>query len=437
MFLTRRFYIVLAAIAAILASGVLFSPLFLLGKGLLVLLAVVLAADVVVLWSLPKVEVDRICSERFSLGDDNEVTLRLTNRSTLPLRLTLIDELPTQLQERHFSLSAKVGAGSAADVTYHVRPTMRGVYAFGHVLAYAATPIGLAERRHRCGEPCDVKVYPSYLMLRRLELMAATDNLMEMGVKKVRQIGNNTEFEQIRDYVQGDDYRTINWKASARRTHLMVNVYQDERAQQVFSVIDKGRLMQQSHEGMTLLDHAINASLVLSYVVVNRQDKAGIITFADHFGSFVPAERHSSQMQRILECLYGQQTTFGESDYSILTPNVNRLVGKRSFMMLYTNFTDFGSLTRQLPYLRLLNQRHRLLVVFFEDDELSSYVAADAHGGEEYYQHVIAEKLIYERRLIVSTLRQNGIFSLLTSPKRLSVDVINKYLEMKSRHLLV
>ena len=436
MFLARRFYIVLAAIAFILASGVFIPALFGVGKGLLVLLAVALAADVVVLWSLPKVVADRICSERFSLGDDNEVTLRLTNRSSLPLRLMIIDELPVQLQERHFSLKTTVEAGSISDVTYRVRPTMRGVYEFGHVLVYAATSLGLVERRHRCGEPCDVKVYPSYLMLRRLELMAATDNLMEMGVKKVRQIGHNTEFEQIRDYVQGDDYRTINWKASARRTHLMVNVYQDERAQQVFSVIDKGRLMQQSHGGMTLLDHAINASLVLSYVVVNRQDKAGIITFADHFGSFVPAERHSSQMQRILECLYGEQTTFGDSDYSILTPNINRLVGKRSCMMLYTNFTDFGCLSRQLPYLKLLNQRHRLLVIFFEDDDLSAYVATTADGGEEYYQHVIAEKLIYERRLIVNTLRQNGILSLLTSPKSLSVDVINKYLEMKSRHLL-
>ena len=437
MFLTRRFYIVLAAIAFVLASGVFFPPLFIVGQALLVLLVIAVAVDVVVLWSLPKVEAERICSECFSLGDDNDVTLRLTNNSSLRLRMKLIDELPAQLQKRDFLLTAMVNAGSAADVVYHVRPTMRGVYAFGYVLVYAASPIGLAERRHRCGEPCDVKVYPSYLMLRRLELMAATDNLMEIGVKKVRQIGNNTEFEQIRDYVQGDDYRTINWKASARRTHLMVNVYQDERAQQVFSVIDKGRLMQQSHEGMTLLDHAINASLVLSYVVVNRQDKAGIITFADRFGSFVPAERHSSQMQRILECLYGQQTTFGESDYSILAPSINRLVGKRSFMMLYTNFTDFGCLSRQLPYLKLLNQYHRLLVVFFEDDELSAYVATDAHGGEEYYQHVIAEKLIYERRLIVSTLRKNGIFSLLTSPKKLSVDVINKYLEMKSRHLLV
>ena len=426
----------MAAVAFVLASGVLLTPLFWLGQVLLVLLAVALAADAVVLWSLPKVSAERICSDRFSLGDDNGVTLRLTNRSALRLRLTVIDELPMQLQERHFSLSAMVNANSKTDVPYHVRPTMRGVYAFGHVLVYAATSLGLIERRHRCAEPCDMKVYPSYLMLRRLELMAATDNLVEIGVKKVRQVGNNTEFEQIRDYVQGDDYRTINWNASARRTHLMVNVYQDERAQQVFSVIDKGRLMQQSHGGMTLLDHAINASLVLSYVVINRQDKAGIITFADRFGSFVPAERQSSQMQHILECLYSQQTTFGDSDYSILTPNINRLVGRRSFMMLYTNFTDFGCLSRQLPYLKLLNQRHRLLVVFFEDDELSAYAATTARGGEEYYQHVIAEKLIYERRLIVNTLRQNGIFSLLTSPKSLSVDVINKYLEMKSRHLL-
>lgn len=437
MFLSRRFYAILAAIAFLMASGVLFSPLFLAGQGALVLLAVALAADVVVLWALPEVGAERVCSERFSLGDDNEVTLRLSNKSSVRLRMTVIDELPAQLQERHFSLCATVDAGMDASLAYHVRPTVRGVYGFGHVLVYAATRLGLAERRFRCAAPCDVKVYPSFLMLRQLELMAATDNLPEIGLKRVRSVGNNTEFEQIRDYVQGDDYRTINWKASARRTHLMVNVYQDERAQQVFSVIDMGRLMQQSHGGMTLLDHSINASLMLSYVVIRRQDKAGIITFADRFGAFVPAERHSTQMQRILECLYAQQTTFGESDYSILAPTVNKLVGRRSFMMLYTNFTDFGSLSRQLPYLKLLNQRHRLLVVFFEDDDLSAYVASEAHGGEEYYQHVIAEKLIYERRLIVSTLRQNGILSLLTSPRKLSADVINKYIELKSRHLLV
>lgn len=281
-----------------------------------------------------------------------------------------------------------------------------------------------------------VKVYPSYLMLRKYELMAVSNNLTELGIKRLRRTGNNTDFEQIKDYVKGDEYRRINWKASARRSHLMVNVYQDERSQQIFSLIDKGRLMQQAFKGMTLLDYAINASLVLSYVSIHRQDKAGLITFADTFDSFVPAERHAVQMQRILECLYHQQTTFGESDYSMLCPNVNRLVGKRSFLVLYTNFTDFGSLNRQLPYLRMINKRHRLLVVFFDDPELHDFVATPQHSEDEYFEHVIAEKMIYDRRLIVSTLMQNGIYSLLTTPEKLTVDVINKYIEMKSRQLL-
>ena len=342
--------------------------------------------------------------------------LDLSNHSPMKLRLTLVDELPVQLQTRDMALHCQVAAGESHSLSYPVRPVARGAYAFGHLLVFASTAAGLAERRFRFAEPVTVKVYPSYLMLRKYELMAATN---------------------IKDYVQGDDYRTINWKASARRSHLMVNVYQDERSQQVFSLIDKGRLMQQSFDGMTYLEYAINASLVLSYVALHRQDKAGVITFDDRMGPLVPAERRGGQMQRILEALYGLQTTFGESDYSILCPNVDRLVGRRSFFVLYTNFTDFSSLERQLPYLRLLNQRHRLLVVFFEDVELRDYMASPIQGVEDCYQHVIAGKLAYERRLIINTLKQNGIFGLLSSPQNLSVDVINRYVEMKSRHLLV
>ncbi len=437
MFLTRRFYIMMAAVAAILAAGFLFPPLFIVGQWLLVILAVLVAADVLALYTVVRLSASRSCAGRFSLGDNNDVRLDLSNHSPMKLRLTLVDELPVQLQTRDMALHCQVAAGESHSLSYPVRPVARGAYAFGHLLVFASTAAGLAERRFRFAEPVTVKVYPSYLMLRKYELMAATNNLTELGIKKVRRAGNNTEFEQIKDYVQGDDYRTINWKASARRSHLMVNVYQDERSQQVFSLIDKGRLMQQSFDGMTYLEYAINASLVLSYVALHRQDKAGVITFDDRMGPFVPAERSGGQMQRILEALYGLQTSFGESDYSILCPNVDRLVGRRSFFVLYTNFTDFSSLERQLPYLRLLNQRHRLLVVFFEDVELRDYMASPIQGVEDCYQHVIAGKLAYERRLIINTLKQNGIFGLLSSPQNLSVDVINRYIEMKSRHLLV
>ena len=300
-------------------------------------------------------------------------------------------------------------------------------------IVIVAGRMGLLSRRYTCDAPLDVKVYPSYLMLHRYELLAISDNLTELGIKRIRRVGHHTEFEQIKEYVKGDDYRTINWKASARRHELMVNVYQDERSQQIYNVIDKGRIMQQAFRGMTLLDYAINASLVLSYVVMRKEDKAGLVTFNEHFDTFIPASRQPGQMQALLENLYSQQTTFGETDFSSLCVHLNKRVNKRSLLVLYTNFSGIGSLNRQLAYLQQLNRQHRLLVIFFEDAVLKEYVATPARDTEGYYRHVIAEKFVFEKRLIVSTLKQHGISSVLTTPENLSVDVINKYLEMKSR----
>ena len=234
----------------------------------------------------------------------------------------------------------------------------------------------------------------------------------------------------------GDDFRLINWKATARTSRLMVNVYQDERSQQVFSIIDKGRVMQQAFRGMTYLDYAINASLVLSYMAMRKEDKAGIVTFSSRFEDFVPASRYAGHMQNILEILYRQQTRFAESDYSALVDGVNLHVSKRSLLVLYTSFANRVSMERQLPYLLQLNRRHRLLVVFFEDDEVKDYLATRPDSDEEYYRHVIAEQFAYEQRLIVSSLKQRGIMALLTTPEKLSVDVLNKYLEIKARELL-
>ena len=222
----------------------------------------------------------------------------------------------------------------------------------------------------------------------------------------------------------------------ARRHELMVNVYQDERSQQIYSVIDKGRVMQQAFRGMTLLDYAINASLVLSYVAMRKEDKAGLVTFDEHFDTFVPASKQPVHMQTLLEKLYSQQTTFGETDFSALCVHLNKHVNKRSLLVLYTNFASISSMNRQLAYLQQLNRQHRLLVVFFEDADLKAYIESPARDTEDYYRHVIAEKFAFEKRLIVSTLKQNGIYSLLTTPENLSIDVINKYLEMKSRQLL-
>lgn len=426
----------LTVLVLLIGLGFLFPWLFVLGKWLLLVLSLVLMVELFLLYHERGVMASRSMSGRFSNGDDNEVSIPVESIYSFPVRIEAIDEIPPIFQRRDILFCLKLGIGEGKNIKYYLRPTERGVYSFGRIRVFVSTPIGLVQRRFTFAEPCDVKVYPSYLMLTHYELLAMNNNLSDLGIKKIRRVGNNTEFEQIKEYVTGDDYRRINWRATARTSRLMVNVYQDERSQQVFSVIDKGRTMQQSFAGMTYLDYAINASLVLSYIAMRKEDKAGLITFCNEFEVFVPASRRTGHMQNILEALYAQKTVYGESDYSALVSHVNIHVNKRSLLILYTNFANMVSMERQLPYLRQLNRRHRLLVVFFEDNELKEYVASRPDSDEEYYRHVVAEKFAYEQRLIVSSLQRHGILSLLTTPECLSVDVINKYLEIKTRQLI-
>ena len=465
MYLRYRFYYLLTVVILILASGYAVAPMFTVGRILLLLLVIAVVVDVVLLWRRKGIKAFRQMSQRFSNGDENPVSIRVESAYAFAVRLEVIDEIPFVFQRRDVCFKASLQPMGETTIKYRLRPTQRGVYGFGHVRVFASTVLGLVQRRFTCCEAQDMKVYPSYLMLRQYELLAMSNNLTEMGIKRIRRIGHNTDFEQIRDYVAGDDFRTINWRATARRSvsatpqgeegrlvqrfapRIMVNIYQEERSQQVFNLIDKGRMMQQTFNGMTLLDYAINASLVLSFVAINKQDKAGLITFSDHFDTFVPASRQPGQMQNLQEALYAEHTQFGETDYSALLAGLSHRVTHRSLFILYTSFTSMPALRRQLSYLRQLAQRHRLLVVFFEDEELRDFahhpscvpsVASDQRSSapittEQTYHRVIAEKFAYEQRLIVQTLRQYGIQSLLTTPQNLSVDVINKYLEIKSR----
>lgn len=436
MYLNRRFYIILILLILLMAAGYAFSPFFVIGRWGLFILLLAVSADGYMLYRASGIRASRRCAVRFSNGDENAVNIRVESSYPYPVSVEVIDEIPFAFQQRNIDFRLQLSPDEGKTISYCLRPGRRGIYSFGLIRVFVTTRIGLISRRYTCGSPLDVKVYPSYLMLHRYELSAISDNFMEPGIKRVRRVGHRTEFEQIKEYVKGDDYRTINWKASARRHDLMVNVYQDERSRQIYNVIDKGRVMQQAFRGMTLLDYAINASLVLSYIVLRKEDKAGLITFNEHFDTFVPASRQPDQMQTLLENLYSQQTTFGETDFSSLCVHLNKRVNKRSLLILYANFSGIDSMNRQLTYLQQLNRRHRLLVVFFEDTDLKAYMENPAKDTEEYYRRVIAEKFVFEKRLIVSTLKQHGIYSLLTTPENLSVNVINKYLEMKSRQLL-
>jgi uncharacterized protein (DUF58 family) len=216
----------------------------------------------------------------------------------------------------------------------------------------------------------------------------------------------------------------------------MVNQFQDEKSQPVYSIIDKGRVMKMPFDGLTLLDYAINASLVISNVALKKQDKAGILAFSKKVENIVVAERRTSQMNLILETLYNVSTDFFESDYSRLYADVKRNITQRSLMLLYTNFETLDSLHRQLPYLKGIAKSHLLVVIFFKNTELNTIITEKAETVQQAYDKVIAEKFAFEKRLIVNELQKYGIQSILTSPQDLTIDTINKYLEIKARGLL-
>jgi uncharacterized protein (DUF58 family) len=379
--------------------------------------------------------VQRLLSERLSNADENKVVLKVSNRMNFPVGMDIIDELPEQLQVRDFILKRSFAARQEKHLSYVIRPTGRGVYEFGNTILYIRSGLGFLLRRFENETSQAVAVYPSYLQLRKYQLISNA-TLNETGSKRMRKIGQSMEFEQIKDYITGDDIRNVNWKATARKGMLMVNNYTDERSQQVYCIIDKGRLMKMPFEGLTLLDYAINSTLVMSNVCLQKQDKIGLITFADKMGAIIAADRKLVQRENILQVLYKQQTAFLESDFEMLYMQVRNKIRQRSLLILYTNFESLNGLRRQINYLRLIARHHLLLVVFFENTELTRLSHSDALDKEDVYVKTIADKFVFEKKLIVKELMKYGILSILTTPQQLSINTVNKYLELKAKQAI-
>jgi uncharacterized protein (DUF58 family) len=378
----------------------------------------------------------RTVPEKFSNGDQNDVLLTIENNYTFNIFTTTIDEIPFQFQLRNFNIKQKIKPRKVIDFSYSLRPLERGEYVFGNLNIYVSSPLRLVARRFTFGANEMVPTYPGFLQLKKYDLLAFSNNLHQYGTKKVRRVGYSMEFEQIKEYVQGDDIRTLNWKATAKKNALMVNQYQTERSQTIYMVIDKGRVMKMPFNGLALLDYAINATLVLSNIILKKEDRAGMLTFSKKVENRVVAEKRGSQMNKLLEALYNVETNFQESDYGRLYIDIKKHIQHRSLIMLYTNFETMDGLYRQLPYLKGIAKNHLLVVVFFQNTELHDMVSQKAKNVQEVYDKAIAEKFIFEKKLIVNELRKYGIYSLLTRPEDLTVDSINKYLEIKTRGLI-
>jgi len=436
-YFTNLFYLSLIGIIVLFVLGFFFPLVYIISQYVVSLFLGLTIVDSILLFRKKRgFFASRDTMDKLSNGDENSIQIVMVNFYPFNVRTKVIDELPFQFQSRNTEFQSSFNASERKIIQYHVRPVKRGEYNFGAVNVFVKSPVGLVERRYKFSQDITVPVYPSFIQMRKYELLAISNRLTEVGVKKIRRMGMNREFEQIKEYVQGDDYRTINWKATARKSRLMVNQYEDEKSQQVYSIIDMGRVMKMPFNGMTLLDYAINSSLVISNIAMNKHDKAGIVTFAHKVQAILPADRKSGQLQKILELLYKQKTGFLESDYERLYASLRYNIKTRSLILLFTNFESLSGMQRQLKYLKRISKDHLLVIIFFENTELKKYIDKPAASVEEIYDKTIAEKFAYEKKRIVKELEKCGIHSILTAPENLSVNTINKYLELKARGLI-
>ncbi|MEO1260091.1 MAG: DUF58 domain-containing protein [Bacteroidota bacterium] len=437
LYLTNRFFGIFGSVALFFVLAYWVPLWFPVAITLFMLSVAICVVDVFLLFqNRISLSVKRKLPKLLSLSDANRILLEIKNNSPRALDLTIIDELPVQFQERDFTIDMHLNAGEEKVSSYELRPVSRGEYEFGIINIFASTHLNLIQRRFRLGEKMKAPVYPSVIQMKQYEMLAFNRLSSQEGIRKIRRIGHSYEFDQIKNYVRGDDYRSVNWKATGRLSKLMVNQYEDERSQQVYCLIDKSRAMKMPFNDLSLIDYAINTSLAISNIVLKKYDKAGLITFSDKIGATVKADRKANQLNKILHALYKEKERPLEANYELLYHIARKLINGRSLILLYTNFESMYALDRVLPLLRRIHKFHLLIVIFFENTEIQDFVKKEVQTVQGIYTNTIAQKFLAEKRAMAQKLNQHGIQTILTRPEDLSMNTINKYLELKSRGMI-
>ena len=422
-------------IAFILAFS--FPWLFLFAKIFLAISIALTLTDLVLLFATNiQFEAERVLPKIMSLGHENLVRIEITANSPVKLNVQLIDELPEQLQKRDFKLIIQFTSAEFKSLQYYVRPLSRGVYIFGDMQLVTMSTLKLMARKFTITAQKEIAVYPSVAEMKYFELKTFSEISTLQGIRKLRRIGHSYEFEQIKEYVYGDEYRNVNWKATSRKGKLMVNQFQEEKSQQIYCLIDTCRVMQLPFNGLSLLDYSINSSLVILNIALKKEDKVGLITLDSKQATVLNAEKNRSQIRKVLEKLYHIKDQDLESNYEILYSTVRKKISQRSLLFFFTNFESQYALERVLPILRKLNILHLLVVVFFENEEVSNLSLGNAANLEDIYIQTMAQKFVSTKYQLAQTLKVHGIQVIYTKPKDLSMNTINKYLELKARGLI-
>lgn len=406
---------------------------------ILIVDGLILAAMAIDLLSLPRrrdLRVERHCQKTASLRKKHRVSLTITNASQRNRTLLVKDDLPQEFVAQPDEFAVSLPARSRTSVKYDLRASRRGAFQLNRVYIQAASRFGLWKRIFQLPETSTINVYPDMKQLAEFEMLARTNRLSLMGVRRTRRIGQDNDFERLRDYTPDDNYKHIDWRSTARRRKLTVRDFQTSQSQRIIFLVDCGRMMTSQVAGLTLLDHSLNAMLMLSYIALRRGDSVGLICFSDQIHSFVPPRGGARQMNHLLSASFDRFPELVESRYGEAFFHLSKHCRKRSLVILITNVLDEINANQVHQHLSTMAGRHLPLGVLLRDHELFRAADANWHDDAGLYRAAAAAEIVCWRHEVIKDLQHQGVLSLDLYPEEMTAPLINQYLEVKARHLL-
>ena len=390
--------------------------------------------DALVAWS-PKVSARRRAREVFSIGKPNVVEVEVRSNAGRRMRAQLMIDLFEHATSDELPLQVKLPRRGRETVKFRVTPRKRGSYTMGDMWIRYPSPLGLWQRQVKVPASDPVRVYPDVEQVREFELLARQDRQHSM-MRTSRKLGGESEFEQLREYTRDDEFRSIDWKATARRGQLIARQYQLESNQNLMFMLDAGRLMSAEADGIGLFDHALNATLMLAHVANRGGDQVGLMTFDHEVRTFVPPAGGRGGVQRIVRATYDQHADLVQSDYEVAFEQLALRVRKRTLLVLFTQIVDDVAAMQLVRLTRSVMRRHLALIVLFRDADVDALMVRETGQPADLYVRGAAAEMIGWRENRIRQLKNAGALVLDVRHDDLTANLINRYLEIKARHLL-
>jgi len=384
----------------------------------------------------PEIIIRRIVPTFFQCGAENTVMIEAENRSMRKVRITIRDDPPLPFNASDAPLLMVISPGGKAECTYPAVPVKRGTFHFGPLRIRIDGIMGLVIRQFSRGEKEEIKVVPAIAGVMRFQSPASRRSIREAGNRRSLFSGVGTEFESLREYHRDDEYRNINWKASARRAKLIVESFEEDRTESVLLAIDTGRLMRAEVAGLERMEYAVVASLLLSHVALERDDRVGMLLFSHKVSRFLPPDRGKKQFQRLFSLCQDVEASGTETDYFSLLEYMEGRHRKRSLVVIFTDFAEEGAAASLLQCIPGMYPRHLPLVVMVRDPALSAAADAYPHDSSTLFRKAVAVNLLSERRKTETALKKRGVPVLDCRPQSLSYSLMRLYVEIKRKGLL-